>query len=116
MNKTATFAFAAALALGGCAHGFFAADDPSAGVASEIAPQDRSDTAHDEVMTHRIRSAIGGDAALALVAPNIAILTAQHTVVLQGRVTSETQRRAAAGYARACEGVTHVDNQLVVGL
>lgn len=114
MTNRSCFALIAMLALGGCSLGAFGAEPPAGVVAPS--PQDQWDTASDSVTTQQIRALVTGDASLAADGANVAIRTTQHVVVLRGHVASETERRTIAGYARGCEGVTHVENQLVVGL
>ncbi len=78
------------------------------------APHDVSETASDRVITERLRAVFGEDYEIAPTQPAVGIATARGVVTLTGRVETDRQRSVMAGHARATEGVTSVDNQILL--
>jgi len=70
-------------------------------------------TASDTAITARIKAGLAADFGLA--AATISVETTAGRAVLQGTVANDAARDRAAALAAGVEGVTAVDNQLVVG-
>lgn len=107
--------FLSLLALAGCCTPASPAGAPPAASAPSIATlADTSETASDRVVTERLRTVFGEDFEIASVESEVRIATAQSVVTLTGTVQTERQHRVMAAHARATEGVTRVDDQIVL--
>jgi osmotically-inducible protein OsmY len=90
---------------------------PAVAVPAPVAvppPHDVSATESDRVITERLRAVFGEDYEIAPAQLTVAIATVQGVVTLTGRVETDRQRTVMVGHARATEGVTSVDNQIVL--
>jgi hypothetical protein len=107
--------FLSSLALAGCCTPAApSAPPPPSSAASTATLPDTSQTASDRVITERLRTVFGEDFEIASVESEVRIATAQSVVTLTGTVRTERQRRVMAAHARATEGVTTVDDQIVL--
>lgn len=67
----------------------------------------------EAAITMKVKSRIASDAGLSSVA-DVSVETVGHTVTLTGKIASEEKRREVEKAALAVDGVTKVNNQLIV--
>ncbi len=79
-----------------------------------LTPMDQSNSSNDLKITQDIRKAVVGAGGLSFTAKNVKIITRNANVVLRGPVKNASEKTRIDELARACAGVTHVDNQLEV--
>lgn len=106
------------VAVGGCCTPGPSEATPPSPTAAEPpvvpAARDVSETASDQVVTEQIRRRFREDFEVARVAVDVGITTVRGVVTLTGRVETDRQRAVMAAHARATEGVSRVDDQIVV--